>query len=97
MTENKVIQIQYISAETLLSSFESLIDRKLSKIQTPLLSFEPEKLLTRKDLAKFLGISEVSVWSRMKDGSIKSYKIGNLVRFKQSEILENLHQIQRKK
>ncbi len=60
-------------------------------------SHEPERLLTKKELAKFLGISEVSVWSRMKDGSIKSYKIGNLVRFKQSEILSNLHQIQRKK
>ncbi len=37
---------------------------------------EPERLLTRKQLAEFLGISEVSVWARMNDGTINSYKIG---------------------
>jgi excisionase family DNA binding protein len=58
---------------------------------------QPEKLLTQKELAEYLGVSQVTIWARAKEGSINSYKFGKLVRYKLSEILENLHKIERRK
>ncbi len=47
---------------------------------------EQEKLITIKDVMELLSISRPTVYRLMDKGDIPSYKIGNQLRFKQSEI-----------
>lgn len=96
-TDNQVIQIQQMNAETLLSRFETIIDKKLGALIVPPDQSEPEKLKTKKEIAEFLGISLVTIWQLEKKGLIQGYRLGNGVRYKQSEILANLQLIQRPK
>lgn len=54
---------------------------------------EPEELMTQKDVAKLLDVSNVTVWKYTKDGTIKGYRIAGQVRYKRSEILQSLTEI----
>jgi|GEM_PF-1539432 predicted DNA-binding transcriptional regulator AlpA len=56
-----------------------------------------EKFLDQKQVAELLQISGVSVWQWEKKGLLQSYRIGNLKRFKLSEILEAPKRIVRTK
>ncbi|MEZ0541249.1 helix-turn-helix domain-containing protein [Fibrella arboris] len=46
--------------------------------------------LTQKEVAEKLKVSTVSVWSWTKAGILKSYRIGNQVRYIESEVIEAL-------
>ncbi len=47
---------------------------------------EQETLITIKDVTKLLNISRTTVYRLLEKGDIPSYKIGNQLRFKLSEI-----------
>lgn len=49
---------------------------------------DPEELLTRKEACELLSVTDVTIWNWSKQGKIKTYKIGNKVMLKRSEILE---------
>ena len=49
-----------------------------------------EKLLARKDLARFFGVSLVTINDWMNKGLLPYYKLNTRVYFKKSEILERL-------
>ncbi len=51
-------------------------------------------LLTRKDAAKFLGISLPTLLEFTKAGKVIGYRIGTRVRYKRSELEKSLQQIQ---
>jgi excisionase family DNA binding protein len=53
-------------------------------------------LLTRKDVAERLQISLVTLSKWVKEGKIKAYKIGRIVRFKADEIDRFLEPLSRK-
>lgn len=73
------------------------IERRLQTIEGYLVKFTPqqptppppleERFLDQKEVAELFGVSTVSIWQWEKNGFIKSYRIGNLKRFKYSEII----------
>jgi predicted DNA-binding transcriptional regulator AlpA len=73
------------------------------KIETLKVSFQPppqkeeERFLDTKQVAELYGVSTVSIWQWEKANILKSYRIGNLKRFKYSELLESPKLIQRSK
>ena len=97
MMQNNItaIQIQGINAETLLQRFSDLenqIKALQSQPQPP-----SEKLITRDETAKLLGVSIVTVHNWIKSGILTAYRVGNKVRFKESEVFASLQAINQKK
>ena len=88
-------QIQGISAETLLKEFDDL------RSQIKILQLQPtpkaDRLITRDETAKLLGVSLVTLHSWIKSGILTAYRIGNKVRFKENEVYESLQQISSKR
>lgn len=56
---------------------------------------EPDRFITKKEVATLFGVSEVSVWDWEKKGLLTGYRIGNLVRYKYSEVMASPKIIQR--
>lgn len=46
-----------------------------------------ENLLTKKEAAKFLKISEVTLWRAYRSGKLVAFRIGNLVRFSHENLM----------
>lgn len=83
------------SIEAKLSSIENYLQKL--KPAEPIPTKEAERFLDTKQVAKLFGVSTVSIWQWSKANILKSYRIGNLVRFKYSELLECPKFIQRSK
>ena len=86
MQEQKSIQLLNVTPEELKESIIKDVRAELSKIK---LNTEPqpqEEYLTRKELAKLFKVTlpTISDWSNK--GILKPYRLGNLVRFKRSDI-----------
>lgn len=45
-----------------------------------------EKLLKAKEVCKFLGVTEDTVWKYCREGKLKSVKMGRLRRFKKEDV-----------
>lgn len=54
---------------------------------------DQDKLLTREETAKMLSISLVTLWNWTRTDIIPAYRIGNKVRYKKSEVLLALKQM----
>lgn len=98
------IQIQGINVQTLLSEVKSIVSNEVTSIVQnelhTLTNGTPQKgvkLLTRQQTAKMLNVSLVTLHNWAKKGILNPYKIGNQVRFKQTEILQALETAQIKK
>lgn len=69
-------------------------------IQNVLESFKPvekpndSELITRFEAADLLGISLPTLSAYSKSGRVKSYRIGSRVRYKRSEVLNALQEVQ---
>jgi predicted DNA-binding transcriptional regulator AlpA len=73
------------------------IEKRLQTIEEYLVKLTPpqptappppdERFVNQKKVAELYGVSTVSIWQWEKNGFIKSYRIGNLKRFKYSEII----------
>lgn len=89
------VQVQGITAETLLQKFTDLENKidNLNKEKSP----TTEKLLTRFEVANILGVSLVTLHNWVKSKILNAYRIGNQVRFKETEVLNALKSINAKK
>ena len=97
MKLSKNTQIFGVTPEELKESIIKDVREELSKIK---LNTEPqpqEEYLTRKELAKLFKVTlpTISDWSNK--GILKPYRLGNLVRFKRSDINKALKTINPKK
>jgi len=77
------------------SEFIGKINIMITKLQK---NFEvsynnDDRLLTREETAKMLSISLTTLWSYTKKDIIPAYRIGSKVRYKKSEILAALEQM----
>lgn len=72
------------------------LDEKFTSHQPPAPVSEPDRFLDQKEVAQIFGVSTVSIWQWEKAGLLKSYRIGNLKRFKYSEVMESPKLIERK-
>lgn len=75
-----------ILLEEISSIKAQIADLKKANPQTPELP-PSDVFLTQKETADLLGVSTVTIWTWEGKGILKSYRIGNLKRFKKSEIL----------
>lgn len=66
------------------NAVEKAITDHISKQQPP--AKNPDKLYSINDLMERFGVSRISIWSWEKKGLLKSVRIGNLKRFKESDI-----------
>lgn len=89
------VQVQGITAETLLQKFSDL-EEKINELNNKPQQ-TTEKLLTRFDVAELLGISLVTLHNWVKSDILKAYRIGNKVIFKEIEVLNALQSINSKK
>lgn len=89
------VQVQGITVEQLLQQFEEL-KNIVSQIGTPQ-PLEKDKLLTRHETADFFGVSLVTLYNWTRDGVVKAYRVGNKVRYRQTEVLEALKAINLKR
>lgn len=92
MTVISKTEVQGIKADALLHQFEEL-KGQLAEIQKYVTPKDNVILLTRKEVAKMLGISLPTLHSWVKNGILVSYHIGSKVRFKKDEVLQSLKSI----
>ncbi|MCX7551549.1 helix-turn-helix domain-containing protein [Xanthomarina sp. F2636L] len=52
-----------------------------------------DKLLTREETAKMLSISLVTLWKYTKEDILPAFRIGTKVRYKKSDVLQALQQM----
>lgn len=71
----------------ILSGFEELLKKNQKN------SKDSEVILTREEAAKMLSVSLVTLWKYTKNNIIPAYRIGTKVRYKKSEILLALKQM----
>lgn len=93
--EFTTVQIQGIDAQTLLQKFENL-ETQIKGLQTAKPETSTEKLITRFEASQLLGVSLVTVHNWTKANILRAYRIGNKVRFKESEVFNALQSINSK-
>ncbi|MDO7173453.1 helix-turn-helix domain-containing protein [Mariniflexile sp. AS56] len=71
----------------ILKGFQDILNKQNNT------SKDDEVLLTRESAAEMLSISLVTLWKYTKDDIIPAYRIGTKVRYKKSEILLALKQM----
>ncbi|CAM1352385.1 helix-turn-helix domain-containing protein [Tenacibaculum insulae] len=96
MNTPKITQIQGIEASELFAQFQKL-HADLLEIRNNANKSKEDKLLTRKQTAELLQISLVTLWSWRKEGIVQAYRIGNKIRYKESEIIKALQRVNSKK
>lgn len=97
LSNNQVVQIQGVDYNTLLLNFKEIVKdevKKFSQIKTETAE-SPDRYIDTKEVCDLYDVSTVTVWEWEKKGLIKSYRIGNLKRFKLSEIMASPKLIQR--
>lgn len=84
-----------------------ILDNRLDKIQSMIKSLEQknstilineplsDRYIDTKEVSDLLGVSSVSVWQYEKQGILISYRIGNLKRFRLSEVMASPKAIER--
>lgn len=86
MEQKNIIQVHNTTPQQLKESILSDVRKELKEI---VLNFQPQKLpeyLTRKEVAKILKVSLVTLSDWNKKGVLKPYRLGNLIRYKRAEI-----------
>jgi excisionase family DNA binding protein len=77
-----------ISVPDLLDRIKRVVREELVAHEHPL---EPEEqLMSRREAAEYLGISLPTLRERTRDGSLKAYRLGRHVVYRQREILSAL-------
>ncbi len=90
--EKKVIQIEGVNVEDLIAQITKTLKEELNKQN--LKTEKPKtELMTRFEVADWLGISLMTLHTWSKKGILKSYRIGNKIRYKKAEILDALQDI----
>ncbi len=89
----EILQLENINAtdfeNKLFNRVEQLINGLAKKLQTN----DPDELLTREETAKLLSISTVTLWKYTNDDVVPAFRIGHKVRYKKSDVLAALKQM----
>ena len=96
MLENNITQVHGITPQQLASNILKDVRTELKEI---VLNFQPQKqpeYLTRKEAAKILKVSLVTLSDWNKKGVLKPYRLGNLIRYKREELDQALISINSK-
>lgn len=92
------IILQGVEVSELLTSVRQIVEQAVkTATPSPPPVIEPDRFIDQKAVAEIFGVSGVSVWQWEKAGLLQSYRIGNLKRFKYSEVMNSPKAIERKK
>ena len=91
----KQVFLQGVEVAELLTSVRQIVETAI-KTPTPPSLPDPERFLDQKQVAEIFNVSTVSIWDWERKGLLKSYRIGNLKRFKYSEVMASPKLITRK-
>jgi len=90
MEQQNITQVHNVTPQQLK---ESILSDVRAELQLIAQNFQPKKqpeYLTRKEVAKILKVSLVTLTDWNKKGVLKPYRLGNLIRYKRSEVEESL-------
>ena len=90
--ENLILQLEKTNAIDFENKILTGVKNLLNGFVTSFAKTDNDKLLTRQETADLLSVSLVTLWDWDKKGLIPSYRIGNKVRYKKSEVLAALQQ-----
>lgn len=81
-----------LTLDDLLLRIKEIIDTKIGS-QPPKQTQEQSEYITRKEVAKLLKVTLPTLHDWTKLGWLQSYKIGNRVLYKQTEVEESVQQV----
>lgn len=82
---------QAVSIQMTPEQFERI--EKMLDLITEYTKPKEEKLLTIKQVAELLGVTEPTLWRWNKEGVLKRVKVGNKVRYKESDVNKVLEEM----
>ncbi len=86
MSEQKITQLHNITPEELKQSIIKEIRIELQILSKKFKPITPPEYVTRKEAAKILKVSLVTIHDWNKKGILKPYRLGNLIRYKRIEL-----------
>lgn len=97
MDQNNITQVHNVTPQQLKESILSEVRTELQNITQNFQSKKQPEYLTRKEVAKILKVSLVTLSDWNKKGVLKPYRLGNLIRYKRAELDQALISINSKK
>jgi hypothetical protein len=88
--KKEILQIENISADEFKDEIIKGVVLALKDLVLSVQNIDEDKLLTRRETSKMLSVSLVTLGVWEKKNIIQSYRIGNLVRYKKSDVLKAL-------
>jgi hypothetical protein len=88
--KKEIIQIENISADDFKDEIIKGVVLALKDLVLSVQNIDEDKLLTRQKTSKMLSVSLVTLGVWEKRNIIQSYRIGNLVHYKKSDVLRAL-------
>lgn len=96
MQEVKITQLHGVNPQEFKESIISDIRAEFVKLSKNFQPVLPPEYLTRQEVAKILKISLVTLTDWNNKGILKPYRLGNLIRYKQSELDQALISIHKR-
>lgn len=81
-----------IPESTIRNIVEQAVRKVISECPPPAATADSKKLITRKEAADLAGVCIATLDNKVKDGILKKYRTGGIVRFRQQEVLEAFSQ-----
>ena len=75
-----------VSGEDLLTFSNELINRAKTELSAEIAEARKEKYLTKDEVRELCGVCDATLWHWNKKNYLKTIKIGNKVRYRQSDI-----------
>lgn len=82
--------VYQLNADDLKQCIQEIVDENIARyFSKP----KEEKFLTIKQVAELLGVTEPTLWRWNKEGVLKRVKVGNKVRYKESDVNKVLEEM----
>lgn len=85
------IEVNGLDINSLAEKIDNLTNALNGQSETKSTTPKDEKLITRMEVARLLGVTLPTVYDWTKKGIITAYRIGNRVRYKKDEIMQTLN------
>lgn len=92
-----LIQLININPDQFKEQLAIAVKNELASVLAKFEPNHPERLLTRKETAKFFSCSLLTIDKWSSQGKIQPYQMGSLIYFKYSELMDALQTLQRRK
>ena len=89
----QILQLENTNANDFKNEIVKDVTNALKGYAETLQNPDNDKLLSRQETAELLSVSLVTLWDWSRKSIIPAYRIGNKVRYKKSEILQALQQM----